>query len=92
VLAQAGFDVTALDYAPMAIERTRKMLDAQGLMATLVEADALAWRPDQRFDAIYEQTCLCALYPDLPPARPRRTRRGPHPRRPLSQSTSSRAT
>lgn len=64
VLAQAGFDVTALDYASIAIERTRNMLDARGLKATLVEADALAWRSDSPFDAIYEQTCLCALYPD----------------------------
>ena len=64
VLAAAGFEVTALDYAPAAIDRTRKLLVAAGLKATLVEADALAWRPERAFDAIYEQTCLCALYPD----------------------------
>ncbi len=23
-----------------------------------------AWQPDRPFDAVYEQTCLCALYPD----------------------------
>jgi SAM-dependent methyltransferase len=63
-LAQAGFDVTALDYSPEAIARTRKRLDAEGLKATVVESDALAWQPDRPFDAIYEQTCLCALYPD----------------------------
>ena len=64
VLAQAGFEVTALDYAPVAIERTRKLLQATGAKATLVEADALSWQPPRAFDAIYEQTCLCALYPD----------------------------
>ena len=64
VLAQAGFDVTALDYSPEAIARTRKQLDAAGLKASLVEADALAWQAQRPFDAIYEQTCLCALYPD----------------------------
>jgi SAM-dependent methyltransferase len=63
-LAKAGFEVTALDYAPVAIERTRKLLDAVGLKANLVEADALAWQPQRPFDAVYEQTCLCALYPD----------------------------
>jgi methyl halide transferase len=63
-LAAAGFEVTALDYAPVAIERTRQRLDAERLSATLVEADALSWRPAQPFDAVYEQTCLCALYPD----------------------------
>ena len=63
-LAAAGFAVTALDYAPVAIERTRKLLDAGNLEAELFEADALAWQPARAFDAIYEQTCLCALYPD----------------------------
>lgn len=63
-LAKAGFEVTGLDYAPVAIELTRQLLEAENLKAELVEADALAWRPQQPFDAIYEQTCLCALYPD----------------------------
>jgi SAM-dependent methyltransferase len=64
VLAAAGFDVTALDYAPEAIHRTRDRLESAKLRATLVEDDALAWNPDRAFDAVYEQTCLCALYPD----------------------------
>lgn len=64
VLAAAGFEVTALDYAPEAIGRTRKLLESASLKAELVEADALAWQPPRPFDAIYEQTCLCALYPD----------------------------
>lgn len=63
-LAAAGFEVTALDYAPEAIARTRKLLDTANLKATLIEADALTWQPERSFDAIYEQTCLCALYPD----------------------------
>ena len=62
VLAQAGFDVIGLDYAAEALARARKVLGAA--RATLVQADALAWRPEQAFDAVYEQTCLCALYPD----------------------------
>jgi SAM-dependent methyltransferase len=64
-LAAAGFEVTALDYSPEAIARTRKLLDSQRLKATVIEADALAWRPDRPFDAVYEQTMLCAIYPDL---------------------------
>jgi SAM-dependent methyltransferase len=63
-LAAAGFEVTALDYASEAIGRARKQLDRAGLDATLIEADALAWQADRAFDAVYEQTCLCALYPD----------------------------
>jgi SAM-dependent methyltransferase len=63
-LAAAGFNVTALDYAPVAIERTRTLLETSNLKAELVEANVLAWQPHGAFDAIYEQTCLCALYPD----------------------------
>lgn len=63
-LAAAGFEVTALDYAPEAILRTRRLLDRANLGATLCEADVLDWRPDRAFDAVYEQTCLCAIHPD----------------------------
>lgn len=63
-LAAKGFDVTGLDYAPEAVARTRARLAESGLAAHVVEADALAWMPDAPFDAVYEQTCLCALYPD----------------------------
>src|SRR3990172_4515758 len=62
--AAAGFEVTALDYAAEAVSRTRKQLETAGLKARLFEADALTWQPERAFDAIYEQTCLCALYPD----------------------------
>jgi SAM-dependent methyltransferase len=64
VLAQRGFDVTALDYAPAAIALTKERIERDGARATLVEADALTWQAPARFDAIYEQTCLCALHPD----------------------------
>jgi len=63
-LAQAGFDVTGLDYAPAAVTRTRARLADAGVHATVVEADVLAWSPGAPFDAVYEQTCLCALHPD----------------------------
>ena len=63
-LAAAGFEVTALDYAAQAIARVRERLGPAGLQAELIEADALHWQPARPFDAVYEQTCLCALYPD----------------------------
>jgi methyl halide transferase len=63
-LAQRGFDVTALDYAPAAIALTRERLESVGARATLVEADALDWQAPVPFDAVYEQTCLCALHPE----------------------------
>jgi SAM-dependent methyltransferase len=63
-LALAGFEVTGLDYADRAIARARRNIQDAGVDATLVQADALAWTPDRSFEAVYEQTCLCALYPD----------------------------
>jgi len=63
-LAAAGFEVTGLDYAPPAVERTKERLAAAGLRAEVIEADALSWHPEKPFAAVYEQTCLCALYPD----------------------------
>lgn len=63
-LARRGFEVTALDYAESAVERTRALLDRERLSADVLQADVLHWRPDIPFDAAYEQTCLCALHPD----------------------------
>ncbi len=63
-LAQRGFQVTALDIAPTALAHLAAQLHAAGVDAERVCADALAWQPAQAFDAIYEQTCLCALDPD----------------------------
>ena len=63
-LARQGFEVTGLDYAPAALTHTRRRLDEHRAEATLVEADALEWRAPAHFDAIYEQTCLCAIHPD----------------------------
>jgi SAM-dependent methyltransferase len=64
-LARHGFQVTGLDLAPTALKLLRSELDKAGLEAELVCADALSWQPKQPFDAIYEQTCLCALTPEL---------------------------
>lgn len=62
-LAAAGFDVTAVDFAPAAIAAVGEQLAARGLKAQLVQADLFEYTPDQPFDAIYEQTCLCAIQP-----------------------------
>lgn len=63
-LARAGLEVTALDYAPAAIALVRDRLAHEGLSARAIEADVLAWAADAPLDAVYEQTCLCALHPD----------------------------
>ncbi|MBL8520250.1 MAG: methyltransferase domain-containing protein [Betaproteobacteria bacterium] len=63
-LAARGFDVTAIDYAPEAVRLAQARLAQQGLPARIETADALQWQPAAAFDAVYEQTCLCALHPD----------------------------
>jgi SAM-dependent methyltransferase len=63
-LAAAGFEVTALDYAEQAVHLVRQRLDETGLHAEVLQADVRHWDAPQPFDAIWEQTCLCALYPD----------------------------
>jgi SAM-dependent methyltransferase len=62
-LAALGFDVTAIDLAPSALAALNEQLQARGLSARLVQADVLEWRPQAPFDAVYEQTSLCALEP-----------------------------
>lgn len=63
-LAAAGFEVTALDYAEQAVGLLTQRLREQGLKATVLQADVRQWQAAQPFEAIWEQTCLCALYPD----------------------------
>ncbi len=51
-LAAAGWQVTALDVSDKRLDRLRQNLARTGLPADIVVADALAWEPVQRFDAI----------------------------------------
>ena len=60
----AACAVTAIDYAEAAVALTRERLAAAGLRANVVQADVLAWQPAATLDAVYEQTCWCALHPD----------------------------
>ncbi|WP_310388738.1 methyltransferase domain-containing protein [Roseateles sp.] len=66
LLAKAGIDARGLDYAPAAVELARAQLatpEAQG-RGRVEQADVLTWQAATAFDAVYEQTCLCALHPD----------------------------
>jgi len=51
-LAAAGHSVTAVDASQSRLARLRENLDRTHLAATLVEADALRWKPNRTFDAI----------------------------------------
>lgn len=64
-LAAAGFDVVAVDIAPSPVNTLKQLLADADLSAEVIQADLLDWQPDTLFDAVYEQTCLCALNPEL---------------------------
>jgi SAM-dependent methyltransferase len=63
-LAKRGFDVVGLDYTAAAVEKTRSLIEAHGLKAQVIQTDVLNYQPEDKFDAIYEQTCLCAIHPE----------------------------
>lgn len=63
-LARRGFEVVGIDYAAAAVERARALCAEQGVDVAVEQADVLRWAPAARFDAVYDQTCLCALHPD----------------------------
>lgn len=63
-LAELGFDVTAIDIAATPIQHLQSALDEVGLSATLVKSNFFDWQAENKFDAIFEQTSLCALPPE----------------------------
>ncbi len=66
LLAERGFCITGLDFAPSPIahQNHRRQSHPNKDCLNFAQADILDWSPSQPFDAIYEQTCLCALHPD----------------------------
>lgn len=69
-LAAAGWDVTALDASAKRLERVQANLARTGLSAQIVQADALAWEPEEPFDAVLldapcTATGTCRRHPDV---------------------------
>jgi len=62
-LARRDFDVVAVDIATPAIDHMQAELEKEKLTATLIHGDLFELDLEP-FDAIYEQTCLCALQPE----------------------------
>ena len=70
-LAAGGAKVTALDISEPRLGRLRENLARCGLEAEVVVADALAWEPTERFDAVLldapcSATGTIRRHPDLP--------------------------
>jgi 16S rRNA (cytosine967-C5)-methyltransferase len=51
-LVAAGHAVTSVDLSQQRLERLAQNLERTGLVAKLVCADALTWKPGQRFDSV----------------------------------------
>lgn len=64
-LARHGFEVVGIDLAPAACQRAWGAVRAAGRTAEVVQSDVLDYRAERAFDAVYEQTCLCAMQPSL---------------------------
>ena len=62
-LAEAGFSVTAVDFADTAVQTLTQQLDRRGLRANVIQSDIFAFCQSRSFEAVYEQTSLCAIHP-----------------------------
>lgn len=65
--AAAGHEVVAVDWAPLAIDAMRARIEAGDPSFEVRRADVLDLPEDLHggFDFVWEQTCLCALYPEM---------------------------
>jgi SAM-dependent methyltransferase len=62
--AEAGFDVTAIDVAPAAVERARKHA-GPALAKQIIQGDFFFHDfPAASFDIIYERSFICSLLPE----------------------------
>jgi SAM-dependent methyltransferase len=63
--AKAGYNVTAIDFAPSALSAARSLAEKEGVKLNFVEDDIFALNDNylQKFDAVYEYTTFCAVNP-----------------------------
>lgn len=65
-LAQAGWEVVAIDFAASAVEETRAAALRAGVALTAMKADLFTLSADEvgTFDLWFEHTCFCAIDPE----------------------------
>lgn len=63
-LSEAGFDVTAVDYAQSPLENLRRRVAKLANQPVMIQQDIFQYDPEENFDSVYEQTCLCAIAPE----------------------------
>ncbi|HWA25680.1 MAG TPA: methyltransferase domain-containing protein [Lacunisphaera sp.] len=62
--AEAGYEVTAIDFAPFAVDRARRMVGS-ALAENILLGDFFQYDfPGSSFDLIYERAFACAFTPD----------------------------
>lgn len=64
-LAERGFDVIGIDIADEPVQHLRRQLTGHEANASVVKTNFLEFQPVDQVDAVYEQTCLCAIDPSL---------------------------
>jgi hypothetical protein len=64
-LMEQGWDATAIDFAPEAVARAKRV--AGQWSGRVREADFFAWEPEHPLDMIYECAFLCAMPPAMWP-------------------------
>lgn len=62
-LARRGFEVTAIDFASDPVNELNEQLAQTGQHARVLQQDIFQFKPDDLFDFVWEQTCLCAIDP-----------------------------
>jgi SAM-dependent methyltransferase len=67
-LAQMGWDVTALDFMPKALEYTQRRAAEKGVTVTAVEADIAEWEPPAAYDLVLDHGLLHNMDPVRYPA------------------------
>lgn len=70
LLAQAGWDVTAIDFSHAAVQSARAAIAPWG--SHVIEADFFSYAPPRPLQLIYERAFLCALPPAMRAAIARR--------------------
>ena len=62
-LAKNSFQVTAIDIANEPVQHLRKHLGEHEANSQVIQKSIFDYRPNKPVDAVYEQTCLCAIAP-----------------------------
>ncbi|OON59770.1 SAM-dependent methyltransferase [Massilia sp. KIM] len=62
-LMEQGWDASAIDFAPLAVERAQRI--AGRWAGRVVQADFFAWEPEKALDVVYECAFFCALPPAM---------------------------